>query len=413
MVNNPIFKPPEVTKDNYDAGAVAWAFVTLKYGKPLGPRQNEYDPFYVYTCTVHMNEQEIDHVWFPNVDEHKIIQMAGAANGSQLAVTYVKEDKRKGLVVSWVAGAKTERNQATVDEETNAALLAMAGPQGQQGALSTTILPPQQPQVAPPPGPVTPPQATAPPLPTTRVPPPTTTPPATTAPPPEPVPHTGNAGRNVYIPKTHELEYWELMAAVGEDASNLRRLAYNRMEKAFEDVLPPLPALAKNASKAAKEEARVKNLERANILVNLSAPVNMQLKDETRRMWDSGNRTVLARPTATSDSKDGSLELIGDMHPDNYQDDGKALIKQWLVWTADAMQEIGSWRHAANICKLIGVDSTALVDDFDTTVLQVYTQAIWVYEGARTEGLERDDALNLVAKEYDLPTEVMQFESNE
>jgi hypothetical protein len=435
MARVPQFKPMETPKQNYDQGAVNWSFVRFKYGKPFGPNQKQYDPYYTYTVFVNLNGQEIEHRWFPNVDEHKLIQMAGTVNNTVLAVTYVKEDKRRGLVAMYSAGPQQVRDQATVDAETEAALLEMSQKNGtqQNTALPPVVLPPQQPTYPPPPQ-----QAVAPtpPQPPAQSPVPPPQPPRQPPPPPTTQPPRHEPKRveeKVYKPISKNENIVKVIGAVITDATEFRYLAFKEIEERFKDELPELPVFKKPTLAQQMELAKL-TADRMRLIVDLSAPINMKADKKIYHMFENGDWYTLAgsdieQPTPTVEksppvtktgdivvgkTREESLEIINDLDLAQYGNP-KTLVLDWLKNVASPVETIGSWKHAGNICVVLGLNTETLVDawGYDADYMLMLTQAIWDYNGARVEGMNRNDALTLIAEEYGLPVESMQFKEEE
>lgn len=417
MAQMPKFNPPETPKANYDQGAVSWAYIILKYATPKGPEQKNYDPYYSYMVGVYIGDQYINHRWFPSVDEHKLIQMAGATKDSQLAVTYVKEDKRKGLVVMHSGGPNVVRQQAQVDTETEAALLKMARGQG-NSPLPPVVLPPAPPVIAPP--------STAPAPPTQQPPqqqqqvvvPPTPPPPQ----PPKPRPAQParqapeEPSQRVYHPRFVG-DFTEanlaLFSAISRDAVEIRYMAYLDAEVRFEDKLPKIPT---KKSLNFDEKLRVAEIQlrRAELLVQLSSAPNMTLSKETyHKLEKEGVTWVLGKrpePALEPTTMENAITLTKMLDPESYAEPVKHLIKDWLGYVAGPHEHINSWKHAANICKILGLSTEVIISDFDMEHLVRLTKAIWAYEDHKQDGMSRDDALRKVSEDFGLPSELMDFE---
>ncbi len=117
-------------------------------------------------------------------------------------------------------------------------------------------------------------------------------------------------------------------------------------------------------------------------------------------------------PIANPKDKNGALELINAMQPERYENSSD-FIKNWLTYVTAATKSIEHWKHAGSIAGKLGLDSGVLYSEHDPDHLMLITQAIWTYASIRDEDESRNTALNAVAKEYDLPTELMQFEEEE
>jgi len=408
MAQLPKFKPQETPLANYQQGAVNWSFIVLKYGKPLGPEQKQYGPYYTYSIDVYLNNEYIPHRWYPSVDEHRIIQLAGAANGAKMAVTYVVDGRSKGLVALHQGGAKIERGEDEVDTLINQEIQALQNPAAQQGPISNVILPPEPPQF---PAPATAPAPPTPPQPQQAQPPvavpPTPPPQKQEQKPPQPPPKNGGSNGNregwepptqrVYYPLKENAEYNDLMDAVLADSEHLRKKA---LESAMESLKEYFPAKPTNPQK----------LEMLRLAIDYSAPLNMHLRDKTWHMWlKPGEQWVLGKKPLLPDTKDNALELIRQLHPDDFRVP-TGLIKKWLEYVAGPIEDIKAWQHAGNIAKLLGVDREVIINEFDVEHLVTLTKAIWMYEEAKVELDSRNEALKIVAKEYGLPEELMEFE---
>ncbi len=438
MPKIPNFKPQETTKANYDQDAINWSYVTLKYDTPFGPEVKKYDPYYSYNVDVNMNGQQVNHKWYPSVDEHKLIQLAGAIKDTVLATTYVKEEKRKGLVVMYSGGPQVARDPANIDAEIAAGLAKLA-PQpveGQGAQLPGVILPPAPPQIPPPPGAPTPPPPPqpqddhtgpfAPPPPAVpEVPPPQ---PRQQAPPPrnsQPPPSKPfENGDGPYSPRIEDERVMEVLNAMADDSVAFRRMAWDRVEATFADVLPTPPEYAKPTKPQQMEIAQIQ-AKRADLILGLSAPINMTLEKQAYRVWKSGQSLAgehepesepEPEPSTTEErvpakTREEALAMISELHPDKFPEGHeKSTIIYWLKYTADPVEHIGAWVHAANICKVFGLDTDVLLDDFDVTVLMSYTQAIWDYADMRDDDQTRNEALEQIAEQYGVAPEQMQFE---
>ena len=417
MAQLPKFKPQDTPLANYQAGATNWSFLTFKYGKPLGPDQKQYGPYYTYTLDVYINGNHITHRWYAEVDDHRTLQLAGVADGAKMAVTYVVDGKSKGLVAMHQGGPRVERSEEEVDMIINKELYDLQTPTAQQGPVSNVILPPQPPQFPPPPiapAPPTPPQpqqaqpqAVVPPAPPPAK-------PLAAAPPPPPGNgyQNGNGGgyeapvQKVYYPLKDDEDYNAMMDVVLADADNLRKKSLDIAMKSLAEYFPAKPT---NAQK----------VEMLRLAIDYSAPLNMYLKDKTWHMWlKPGEMWVLAKPgekppepekPLEPDTKDNALILVKRLHPDNYAKPEQALIKDWLSYVATPADNIKSWKHAANIAKILGLDKKVIVNEFDVDHLVTLTKAIWLYEDAKNELDSRNGALDLVAKEHGLPKELMLY----
>lgn len=419
MAALPKFSPPDTPIANYQQNAINWAFVNFKYGKPLGPDQKKYDPYYTYSITVNMNGQDVPHRWYATVDEHKVIQIAGAANGSLMAVTNVVNNNRKSLVAIHSSGPMVSRTPEQVEAEVNKDLAELEAKLsgGQPGPLPNVILPPQMPQAPAPPGAPTPPrqvaQAPQPPQPATPAPPPTpppaAQPQATTTQPQEPAYEPPK--QRVYRPHRNKQNFIDIMGEMAVDATYIRRLAYDTIEAKFEDALPEIPAVTSKTTVPQKLEIARLQMERVRLLTDLSAPVNMKLDKKIFHLFENGDHWVMGEEEPDPKTKDGALTIISGMRPDQYN--GKTYISEWLKVLAEPDEHVGSWKHAANICKLFGLDTDVLLAEFDVDHMLVLTQAVWAYEACRQEGMNRNESLGFVAEEYGLPTELMDFEDEE
>lgn len=145
--------------------------------------------------------------------------------------------------------------------------------------------------------------------------------------------------------------------------------------------------------------------------VDFSAPVNMYLREKSWHMWEkNGVDWVLGKQVPTADTKEGALALINELHPSQYPPNSKTLISDWLRYVAQPDENIKSWKHAANICKVLGLDRNVLLDEYDVDHMLMLTQAIWTYEAAKLELGNRNDALDIIVSEFGLPHELMKYE---
>lgn len=419
------FTPQETAKANYDQGIINWSYVTFKYDTPFGPKVSKYDPYYTYNVDINVGGQQVAMPWYPSVDEHKIIQLTGATKGTVIAVTYVKEEKRRGLIAMYSSGPQAARDPIAVDAEISAGLVNLAPKQEGQGEqLPGVLLPPAPPQIPPPPGaptPPPPPQATAPaaspPPPTApQVPPPQAPPPSNSQPPRKPSTMNGEQEPD-YRPRKDNVRVMEVLNAMADDMVYVRRLAWDKVEETFADVLPTPPDYAKPNKGQQMEIAQVLE-KRASLILGLSAPVNIGLDKQVFRVYKSGQSLAKEgvedpnepEEVLSAETKEGALEMINRLSPDNYNNPVLSLTNDWLAYTAEPHEKIGSWKHAANICKIFGLDKQVLIDDFDADNLLTYTQAIWEYEDHRQLGESRNETLEYIAEHYGIAPEQMLFE---
>ncbi len=445
MAQRAKFKPNETSIENYQAGAVNWSMVRFKFDTPIGPDQKQYDPYYLYSIVAEIGGQTMDCAWFVNVDEHKIIQKAGATRDSLMGVTYVMEGKRRGLVAAHSGGPIAQRTEEDVEVETAAALFQLAGgkeaanlgadsglgqfngmlgppspvhpPPPPQGMPPQAPQPPQvpQPQQAPappppqPPAPAPPPQAPTPPPQPLAPPPQAPAPPvtpgfqgatgmtgqsgprATPAPSPstalEPAPYVE---QKVYTLLSEvEMDAWK---AYWRDIAKLHIWSYHE----FADVTKEL------------DLPKIKPTDQREMVTSITI--------ETWRQMGKGRSplpgwVVVEPPPPPPDlsTKEGALAAIDALVPGE-EENATYFIKRWLSCVVGPVESLENWKHAANIAKLFGLDAEVLFTEHDTTHMLMLTQAIWTYAGARDEGLERNESLIMVAKEYGLPKELMDFE---
>jgi hypothetical protein len=442
------FLPLETPKQNYDQNVVNWSYVRMKYATPFGPEQKQYEPYYSYNVDVNLNGQWVNHKWYPSVDEHELIQLTGATKDTVIAVTHVKDGKRKGLVAMYSQGPQVSRTPEQVKAEIQTGLAELEkkkAPQAEAAGLPGTILPPAPPQFGPPgvqtavaqgstaaqpagapPTPPAPaPQQQAPPPPTTSVPPPQ---PRAKQPPQPPPSKPFENGDGPYQSRVEDGRVMEVLRAIGVDSVALRRMAWDLVEEAFADVLPVPPDYKKPNKTQQAEIAQVME-KRAVLILGLSAPINMTLEKQSYRVWKSGQRLATeedkapepepepakAKPSTdgmSAETREGALEMVNILDPENYNDP-RTLITDWLKYTAEPHEHINSWKHAGNICNLLGLDQQVLIDDYDVNNLLTYTQAIWDYEDHRQQGEERNEILEYIAEQYGIAPEQMKFEVNE
>jgi len=400
MAGRPKFKPNETPIENYQQGAVNWSMFTAKYDDPIGPEQKQYDPYYMYTVLADMGGQQTECAWFVNVDEHRIIQKAGTMKGSVMAATYVKENKRRGLVVAHSGGPLANRSPEQVDAETDQALAVLAGNSsgGSQStqALPQVMLPPEMPTYPVPPQSAVP--QVAPPAP--QIPQPTPDPytrqptpqPATQSRPAPPPSYKEDYGREqkVYMPMTEmEMKSWQ---AYWRDLAKLHVWAYHEFPKISEELGLP----------------KIKPSDQREMTTSVTI--------ETWRQMGRGQSPLVGwivrqppPPPPDLTTKNGALEGINQIDPAQFANAAE-FVRRWLEMMVPS-SDLENWKHAGNIAKLLGLDSEVLFNEHDSDHLLLLTQAIWTYNSARIEDdLTRNEALELVADEYGLPKELMEFE---
>lgn len=110
---------------------------------------------------------------------------------------------------------------------------------------------------------------------------------------PAPQPQQQSYGSDVYVPKGDK--YWEATDVIAEEDARRRRVAYDAVAKTFEDVWPE-----------GKSLTPAQQIERVNILTNLSAPINMNLIKQKASLslsiqdeGDSGDDIVTDEVTLT------------------------------------------------------------------------------------------------------------------
>jgi outer membrane biosynthesis protein TonB len=410
---SPKFTPPDTPIENYNQNVINWAFVTMKYDSPAGPHVNQYDPYYRYSVDVNINGQQVPHTWFTrNVDEYKVIQATGATKGTTLAITYVVEGKRKGLVAMYSAGPQVQRTAEQVEAELAAGLAKLQPAQ--------QLLPPEQPVGPQPPQAPTPPASPAAPAPATPAPvtPPTPQPPAPAPaaqqqqmPPkeqrqptqPTEIRVNTNGGPYTHIGMTdEEFETWK---ALWRDNAKCMVWAFAEMP----NVVKALNLAAKTVSAANQRElATSASIETWKQLGRGRSPLTGAQTIEAFAEELGGVVTpdgTVKMPTG-AETKDGALRLIDKLDLDNFARPETAIV-DWLKYTAEPVESIKAWQHAGAIANLLGVDREVLIAEWDTLHLLNLTQAIWTYQGARDEGLTRLEAQELVATEHDIPLETM------
>lgn len=380
----PKFQPQETPLSNYNTGVIAWSFFKLAYADPLGPKVSQYDPYYMYSVMVQMGEQWIPHTWFTTIEDHIRIQVQGGTKDTVMKATYVRDQKKRALVVQFMSGPSLPRDEATVRQQVEFAVgqLLNESPGSSFDNDNLFNAPPAQTQQQALPDPF---GASAPPPPVV---PPTPLPPPVTPPPPvatsQPVRQAKQNNARNYMPfNDGEKAAWK---ARFSDIAELQLYAY-----------------AAILEKGKELDIKVKPTDQRELATSVSIQTWREFGVKGGLYGWSFVRQLSAA------TKDGALEKILAYTQDQFVD-RTDFIKSWLGDVAEPVESIGAWKHAANIAVLLGIDSQVVYDDFEVDTMALLTQAIWTYEGARDEGMTQNESLLFVAEEYQFPKETMRFE---
>jgi hypothetical protein len=407
----PKFAPQETPLSNYNKGVIAWSYFTLAFDSPLGPKTGKYDPYYIYSVGVQMGDQVIDHVWFATIEDHIRIQIAGGTKGSIMKASYIKDQKKRALVIQHTGGPVVQRIEASVRAEVEAAIDAVNNiqdmnqdpgsswdddnlvyaPGGHQEArgigVSTNLAP----------DPFASPVPTTPPPPPQRISVPI---PSPSPPPPPAVPfvaglrgvesYTGNQNNRNYQPfNDQEKAAWK---ARFSDIAELQLFAY-----------------AAILDRAKELDVKVK----ASDQRELATSVSIQTWREFSAKGGLYGWTFIPPVVPlTADTKEHALEKINAYIQDDYPDKN-TFIKTWLADVAEPVDALRTWKHAANIANLLGIDSQVIYDEFDVDAMMLIAQVMWAYSDARDEGMTTNESLSAIAQEFGLPEEEMKFEAED
>jgi len=376
----PKFSPQDTPLDNYKGGVIQWSYFKLTFDRPLGPRVGKYDPYYIYSVSVQLGDEWIEHTWFATIEDHVRLQVAGAAKDAVMKATYVRDGKRRALVTEHVSGPIAPRQETTVRQEVKTAVnqlqstedsfddsLLVNAPAKQQTPDPFTI----QPVSTPTPKPVQQ---------------PTQQPAQQPAPPSHTSPATYPLVRNYQPLNNGEKEAWK---ARFSDLAELHLWAYGEL-----------------GNIAKRHEVKIKPSDHRELMTSIA----IQTWREFSAKGGLYGWTFVKAMTA--DTKDNALEKIMSYEDEKFID-LKHFVREYLTDVAEPVDNIASWKHAANIAALLGAESTVLYDDFDVDAMALLARAIWAYQGCRDEGMTRNESLQFVAEEYMLPIEAMDFEDEE
>ncbi|MGB2853853.1 MAG: hypothetical protein WBC55_05320 [Dehalococcoidia bacterium] len=392
----PKFKPQETPLSNYNSNVVAWSFFKLNYPDPLGPRVNQYNPYYMYSVAVKMGEQWIPHTWFTTIEDHIRIQVQGGTKDTIMKATYVTDQKKRALVVQYMSGPMTQRDEPSVRAHVEQAVNTLMGNEGssfdddnlinapgghvESPAIGASALPPDpfSTTAPPPPPPPTPP-------------PPPVTPPSVAPAPPSPPAYQApvSAARNYQPFNDQEKAAWKARFA---DIAELQLFAY-----------------AGILDKAKEIGVKVKPSDQRELATSASIQT---WREFSAKGGLYGWQFIPPIVPLTADTKENALEKMNAYAIDHFADKD-TFVKAWMNDVAEPVEALGAWKHAANIAGLLGVDSQVVYDDFDVDAMMLVAQAIWAYSDARDEGLTRNECLSLIAQEYGIAEEDMKFEDEE